>query len=173
MSFSVTIEGLSEVRGGLNAAWEELDSGCDRAVLAAVTEGAEQARDKHTYKKRTGNLEDATQGHMTGHAEGEIVALQEYASFVEEGTKPHEIWPKAKRGFVGPLRPGQSRGRGNPKPFLAWEEPQGDWHFASMVHHPGGKPYPFMGPAYIKAEQVLERVLEGTVPDMQRKLDEY
>lgn len=154
MSFSVTIEGLADIRGGLNEAWEELDRGCDRAVLAAVTEGAEQARDHHTYKRRTGNLEDATQGHMTGHAEGEIVALQKYASFVEEGTKPHDIRPvKAKA--------------------LRWEDEGGGVHFAHLVHHPGGKPYPFMGPAYLKAERVLERVLEETVPTMQRKLDEY
>ena len=48
--------------------------------------------------------------------------------FLEEGTKPHVIVPKLAS-------------------MLAWEDPIMGMMFASMVHHPGTKPYPFVKPA--------------------------
>jgi hypothetical protein len=38
--------------------------------------------------------------------------------------------------------------------MLRWEDGDGV-HFAKRVQHPGTKPQPFMGPAYLKAERVL------------------
>ena len=173
MSFTIDID-TSELRHGWRDALEVLDRGCDAAVLAAVNEGAAVAHDQHTYRRQTGALEDATQGHMTGHAEGEIVALQRYASFVEDGTAAHIIRPKARAGFVGPLQAGQSRrkrGTGGPRAVLAWEGGDGTMHFAAVVHHPGTPPLPFMGPAGDKAELVLEREMEATIPLMQQAID--
>ena len=174
---SVTIEGLDHLRNAWHTACAQLDDGCDGAVVRAVEEGAEVGRVEHRYVSRTGNLENATQGHMTGRAEGEIVALADYASFVEEGTPPHIIRPKAAIGFNGPLLEGQSRrkrGTGGPRSMLAWMGGDGAMHFASEVHHPGTDPLPFMGPAALKAERVLVREIEGTtVPAMQHTIDSY
>jgi hypothetical protein len=48
---------------------------------------------------------------------------------------------------------------------LRWTE-GGRVFFASVVHHPGGKPYPFMGPAVQKAERVIEREVDIAIAEV-------
>lgn len=156
--------------------------GVRKAVSKGVEEGAQEARQNHPFKNRTGDLERSIVGRLTGNRTsvgasrgnnvprdsdesldggvdgaqfGEIVADMPYASFVENGTRPHLIVPKKGR-------------------WLAWENPdaQGDWHFARRVNHPGSRPYPFMGPAYLKCERVMVREIELGVELAQRILDE-
>lgn len=137
LTASLDLAGLSAMAGRVQAG---LDAGCTRIVAAAVREGAAEAVRVHQYRDRTGNLTKSIHGEMTfatkGSAEGEIVADAKYASFVENGTRPHDIRPRNAKA-------------------LRWVD-AGGVHFARVVHHPGTKPYPFMGPAYLKAEAVLE-----------------
>jgi hypothetical protein len=141
--FTVTVEST------LREDWGKATVSLVRAVRAAVRSGAEEAvaeaRRTHRYKDRTGNLTRSIHAgpllESVFGAEIEIIAGAEYASFVEEGTHPHEILPRRAK-------------------MLHWEEPQGDHHFASKVNHPGTKPYAFMGDAYLKAERVIEREIE-------------
>ena len=94
-----------------------------------------------------------------------------YASFVEEGTRAHEIWPKEKRGFVGALREGQTRrSRGKKRSFLRFTI-GGRIVFARMVKHPGSKSYPFMGIAFIKAERIMYREIEVSIANAARILE--
>ena len=96
-------------------------------------------------------------------AEGVIEATRPYASFVEEGTAPHEIRPKEGEGFEGPLQKGQSRRKkddiGTHRVALRWVD-GGTTHFAKVVHHPGTPSLPFIGPAVLKAERVIVREVE-------------
>jgi hypothetical protein len=158
----------------LDAAWQEamaeLARGVNRGVERGVTEGAAEARSSHRYQDRTGALTASIGGHLErsavgagGQAIGVLEATAKHASFVESGTAPHDIYPKEGEGFVGPLRKGQSRRDkrdiGTARAALRWEGPDG-LHFARHVHHPGGRPYPFMGPAVLKAERVIEVEVE-------------
>lgn len=154
---------MAEFHKHVAQAQKILQDACITAVRAACTEGAQEAKRVHSYKDRTGKLSKSIRGGLTRvdsfGAEGAIVASAKYASFVENGTKPHEIRPKFSG--IGAPRPGQSR-RG-PKDIgthriaLRWYGADGGVHFARIVHHPGTRPYPFMGPAYLKAERVMER----------------
>lgn len=114
------------------------------AVQAACEEGAAEARRAHRYKDRTGNLTRSikaeTPHQTTNGAEGAIVASAKYASFVEEGTRPHVIEARQAQA----LR-------------FIWK---GVLTYMRRVHHPGTKPAPFMGIAALKAERVLESRIE-------------
>lgn len=152
--FTAELDGLDELKEDIRAAELTMGRGVTRAVQMACEEGASEARERHAYKSRTGNLESKTTGYLTvsgpDFAKGEIVADTDYASYVDEGTAPHIIRPP-KGGL------------------LAWENPdaQGDWHYSRKpVRHPGTKPYGFMGQAYFKAEAVLTRELEITMDDV-------
>jgi hypothetical protein len=142
MPYQVTLE--STLREDFGHACQLLVYGIRGAVDKACEEGADEARRTHLYKDRTGTLTKSIGDRLTSigalGAEGVIEATAPYAKFVEGGTKPHHIVPRRAR-------------------MLAWEGEggQGDWHFARSVQHPGTQPLPFMGPAYLKAERVLER----------------
>lgn len=164
MTFHATLE----ISTSFSLAQSVILDGVGPAVRTACVEGAAEAIRVHTYKDRTGTLTRSITGELTfasrGKAEGEIVAATPYAKYVEEGTRPHDIWPKAGYGERGPLKPGQGRRKltdvGTHRVMLRWYDDAGGVHFARMVHHPGSKPYPFMGPAYLKAERVLEREVD-------------
>ncbi len=146
----------------------ELERSLARAAQTAATEGADEAK-RGNFKDRTGELRRSIRPErVVAAARGarwKIVAARPYAMFVEGGTRAHEIWPKAANRLVGPLRPSQTRRATGPGPHehivgrglaLRWKA-GGTIHFARMVHHPGSKEHPFMGPAALKAERVLYR----------------
>lgn len=159
----------------LDAAWKEaqaeLARGVTRGVERGVTDGAAEARGSHRYTDCTGALTSSIRGYLErsaapgagGAAMGVLEATAKHASFVESGTEPHDIYPKEGHGFTGPLPKGQSRRDkndvGTHRVALRWQT-GGQTHFASMVHHPGSQPYPFVGPAVQKAERVIEVEVE-------------
>ncbi len=169
-----------ELESGWRDALDELSNGCRIAVANACTEGAAEARATHVYKDRTGELTKATTGKLLdsgrGYANGEITAKTPYASYVEEGTKPHDIWPKEGEGFEGPLPKGQSRrGKkdiGTHRTALRWQGSDGANHFARMVHHPGSREHPFVGQAATKAMRVLIRDAEVTIERVRRIMED-
>lgn len=169
-------DNADEVRRDVAEAERAISDHIRRGVERAVTEGAEEAR-SHIHSV-SGRLAEKTTGRVEvsapGGATGVIEAGTEYASFVEEGTEPHAILPKAAAGLVGPLPEGQSRrkrGTGAPRSFLSWVGADGAQHFAREVHHPGTQPHPFLGPAYLKAERVLEAEAELGIARAQEILD--
>lgn len=153
--FSVTIEGEQE----LTQAWLRVRAavrhGMRVGVESGCKEGAALARDSHKFKNRTGELEASIFGQLTGNGDneqrGEIVAKAKYASFVEEGTRPHVI-----------------RGRNGGMLVFQW---QGRTIRVRSVNHPGTKSLPFMGQAYIKCEMVAMREIEIGIKQAQEALD--
>lgn len=153
--FTATIEGWDELERAWNGAVKRVyRDGCRRGVREAVADAvaeAERLAPEHTGALKAGIHGGTTDVEGTG-AEGHVTSDAPYSSFVEEGTRPHDI--TAKRA-----------------PMLAWENPQGDWHHAKTVHHPGTRPHPFMGPALQKAERVIEREIGVATARAQAALD--
>lgn len=146
---------------------ETLEFGVRDAARNAAEEGAAEAKRSGRFQNRSGQLRAnivAKFLRSNGRsATWEILSPTFYSRFVEEGTRPHEIWPKAAHGSQGPLRPGQTRratGKGPHEHIvgrgiaLRWVDGGGQ-HFARMVHHPGTAADSFMSYGYFKAERVL------------------
>jgi len=93
--------------------------------------------------RKTGNLGRSIRIGAQTERSVTVIAGANYASFVEYGTRPHEITPRAAKALrfaVG----GNRRLSGSPRsgaPVV----------FARRVHHPGTKPYPFLVPAAKRA----------------------
>lgn len=102
-------------------------------------------------------------------AEWALFSPAQYSGFIEFGTRPHWIRPTAPQGFIGPTLQGQSqRTRHNKKVSghvaLRWRGPDGRYHFAKAVFHPGTNPLPFMRPAAERAEdEMISFALRGFV----------
>jgi len=141
----------------------EFEEGVDRfgrrthaAVQAAVTEAANEARNTRRYQDQTGLLTSRIRGFVEvsapGGATGIIGAFTDYASFVDSGTKAHEI--RARR-----------------VPRLIFKTRDGQWVSTEVVQHPGTAPDGFVGRAFQKAERVLVREVEIATVELQRFLD--
>jgi hypothetical protein len=141
MSFWTVEIDVGELERDWADACRALSDGCRRGVARGIAEAAAQARASHPYRDQSGRLTGSIGGRVVtstgGGAEGVIEATARHASFVEGGTPPHEI--RAGRADV-----------------LRWES-GGSVRFARVVHHPGTSPRPFMEPAVLKVERVIER----------------
>lgn len=69
-----------------------------------------------------------------------------YTVYLDRGTKPHDIRPKAKKVLRWPTSSSGLRLTGRPKTSYA-----GGFAFAKVVHHPGTRAYDFMIPGAVKA----------------------
>lgn len=163
---------LSQFRADVERTRRTIKLGIARGVGKAAAEGAQEAKRSGRFKNRTGELRRSIVARFlsdTGASvEWEILSPARYSKFIEEGTRPHDIWPKAGHGLKGPLRSGQTRratgkgphehivGRGQALRFMVG----GRWVFARMVHHPGAAADPYMSQAYTKGFAVLVRELE-------------
>jgi hypothetical protein len=147
--------------GDIERAWreavEELARGVVRGVVRGVAEGARAALSTGGWRDRTGETRRRTTGTVEttarNGAAGEIASLVPHASFLDQGTAPHEIRPRTRRA-------------------LRWEDGGGE-HFATRVQHPGTAPTGYMGEAYQKAERVIVREVEVGVARAQSILDRY
>ena len=156
-----------------------LSRGIVDAVWTAVESGASYARANHGYKDHTGALTLSISGVLdesvaANGASGYIEAAEKYASYVERGTRPHDIWPKEGHGFEGPLRKGQSRRKkddiGTHRVALRWTS-NGQTFFAAMVHHPGTEAIPFMQDAGDAAGLVLSHEIDQAVEAVSRLIE--
>lgn len=78
------------------------------------------------FTPHTGQLEQSINWRPAGFGEAEVYANAEYAGWVEDGTEPHVITPKAGRnGLKIPV------------------SGSGGYIVRRSVNHPGSKPYPF------------------------------
>jgi hypothetical protein len=150
---------------------ERINDAMEQAVKAAGKYAVQRAK-LGRFKDQTGQLRSTIyfdyHGWTRAGCEGDLVAPMQYASYVEKGTDPHEIWPKAGYNApIGSLKSGQTRRARGPGPHehivgrgiaLRWVDGSGE-HFAPMVNHPGTSPLPFMQPAADVAADELVRQL--------------
>jgi hypothetical protein len=157
---TVEVEGIEELLQDWNEGLEAVARGLDTGVRLGIREGIDEAKATRRYQDRTGDLTDGLGSQLTsggigysgGEIAGEMYAMAPYSRYVNDGTKPHEI--RAKKGG-----------------WLAWEAPQGDWHFAKVVQHPGTKPYGFMTVAFFKCEAVIVRETELGIERLRRIIE--
>lgn len=163
--FDATLEGEADVVRQWGQAYGALKNSMRYAVSKGTKEGAREARTKHTFKNRTGELEKSIDGFVIGWTEsglkitGIIRAAAKHAGFVEYATPQHYI-PSDTRF----MPPGKwlvwTGGKYGPGP-----------HFAKSVLHPGTKAQPFMHLAYFKCERVMVREIEIGIVRMQKIID--
>lgn len=102
-----------------------------RLAIATVREA------KLLVPRRTGDLGRSIHVASVTPSEAVVIASASYAGFVEFGTRPHEITPRAKKALRFAASPGGARLTGTPRKGAAVI-------FAKRVHHPGTAPHPFM-----------------------------
>lgn len=177
LSCSVDISGLHEA---IQRTKNHINLTQQLAVQRAAEAARDEAKGSTLFKDRTGRLRSEIVARLysrtTRSVEWEILSQAPYSRWVEEGTAPHDIWPKAAHGSMGPLRRGQSRratgkgphehivGRGQ---ALRWVS-GGVTHFARHVYHPGTSPRPFMGQGYYAGERRIFREFE----EMLRRIEQ-
>src|SRR5687768_913467 len=115
---------LSELRADVRDAYQQLGNDLRDGVTRTLRAGHTTARS--LAPRKTGHLIDTTEGRVNSTGpqgtEGELVSTAHYASYVTDGTRPHEITP----------RRGRTR-KGGPS-MLRWED-GGGVHFARKVMH--------------------------------------
>ncbi len=166
---------LSDCRRACVRAGAEASAGLRLVVNRGAEEAIAESKASHPYKDVSGELtrsayaRPGTAGPLKATAEMGWKA--KHASYVDQGTKAHDIWPKAGHGTMGPLRQGQSR-REKSKLRLAYTSEvrmalrwtkDGVVRFARMVRHPGSRATGFAGKAAQKVERVALREIEKLV----------
>jgi hypothetical protein len=130
-----------------------LSDGIRRGVERGIDEAVREAINTRRYQDQTGLLTSMIKGFVEvstpGGAVGYFGAFTDYASYVEGGTRPHQI-------------------HGNP--MLVFKGRDGTWVRTTMVNHPGTQADGFMGRAFLKAERVILREVEISVEQLRRAL---
>lgn len=114
----------------------------DTSAFLHVLQLAAVAEAKHLVPRKTGALGRSIVPGAVSADSAKVEARQNYAGYVEHGTKPHVIRPKNRKALAwggerrlsGRLRAGASA-----------------THFAKKVNHPGTKPKPYLIPGAKKA----------------------
>lgn len=184
LDVSVEID-LSDLERCLSAIDGELAAGCRAAVQAAVVEAPAEALSVRRWRNRTGEAERLTRGWITGlttvGAEGVVASDAHYASYLDAGTRPHEIRPLnyhwgagryvvPRSRVTGKKVRGVSFGAGRGK-FLRFIGASGRVVFARVVKHPGTRGDGYMGAAYLKAERVMAREIDVGIARAQAVAD--
>jgi hypothetical protein len=167
MNFNSTVD-LTEFDRCVQRTKRELAHQISEGVTGAAAQAVAHVRSRAPFRDRTGALRRGVHVERSTSsprlAQAWFVSPQHYAIYVEEGTSAHDIWPKAPHGTRGArLQKGQSA---RDKSDIGTHRVALRWYvgsrpvFASMVHHPGSKPYPFMQPARDFAQQWLTAELD-------------
>ncbi len=176
--FHATVD-WSEYRVGKREMMAELRELRFRAVNEASRVGANSAKRRGRYQNQTGELRGSikpvrARATSTGVLGG-YQATAKHASYVEYGTRPHEILPlnydvrsgrpvsriSGKRVTV---QAGAGRGK-----FLRFYI-GGRVVFAKRVMHPGTAPDPFMDPSAVDATVALTEHLERGITKMANRI---
>ncbi len=177
--YTIVIDNEDEFRHEWRRVEDAIGDGTVRGVVLGVKEGAVEALRTRRWKDRTGATARATRGvvEVTAHgaAAGYIECAVPHATYLADGQKPHEIWPKAGHQFVGPLMPNQRRRAksdiGTHRVALRWYSAGGQVHFATKVNHPGTHPDAFMANGRMKCQLAIVREVELGVVRAQGILD--
>lgn len=147
---------LSDVRRACVEGQAQRVLSSHRAVEVAAVEGVTQAKARRRYKDRTGGLTAKALGRaVEATPQGGLAEMTwdaPYASFVDEGTRPHEIRPKRRT-------------------FLRFSIGGGPPIFARVVRHPGTRAAAFTGDAETAAERALTREVEASFLDLEKILN--
>ena len=100
--------------------------------------------------RKTGFLQRNIKPGRISKTTAQVIAATPYAAPLEFGAKPHVIRPKTKKVLAwGGERRLSGRLRSGSKPT----------HFATEVHHPGSRPYPYLIPGAKKAVAQINELI--------------
>lgn len=136
------VQGVPQLQARLRAISPQQNGGriMQRLAIATVAEA------KRLVPRKTGNLGRSIHVASVTPTEARVTASAAYAAYVEEGTRPHEITPKARKALRFAATAAGRRLSGTPRKGA-------DVVFAKRVHHPGTKAQPFLLPGAQKAVQ--------------------
>lgn len=140
------IQGLPQLQARLRAISPAQGGGklMQRLGLRTVREA------KLMVPRKTGNLGRSIRLTRYTTTEALVTAGANYAAYVELGTKPHEITPRAKKALRWAATAAGRRLTGSPR-VAAQRGQLGGVVFAKRVHHPGTKAQPYLFPGAVKA----------------------
>jgi hypothetical protein len=127
----VEVTGIPQTEARLRAIRPASSGLMPKLALAAVAEA------KRIVPRKTGTLGRSIHVGAITPTTALITASANYAAYVEFGTRPHEITPKARKALRFAASSGGARLSGTPRSGA-------DVVFAKRVHHPGTKPQPFL-----------------------------
>jgi hypothetical protein len=113
----------------------ETERAIEKALGMSGLAALQRVNSNPPFKPQTGKLQKATKAKVARLGSGRVLRLtnsKHYASFVEGGTKPHDI----------PKRPGK---------VLRFRGAGGGFVFARKVKHPGTRPYKFLSRGLLAA----------------------
>jgi hypothetical protein len=146
---------ISEFGGKAESGLERLRNDAVIATGKIVVQHAKQGN----FKDRTHQLRSTISAQNIGmvgqYFTVEVKAPKKYASFVEKGTRPHDI-PK-------PARPPG-------KPLVFYWERMGVDVVTFGVHHPGSKAIPFFAPAFEYGRSYLDSFVRRGFADVNSRL---
>lgn len=183
LDVSVEID-LSDLERCLSAIDGELAAGCRAAIQAATAEAPAEALRVRRWRNRTGEAQRLTRGWITAltqvGAEGIVASDAEHASYLDAGTKDHDILPLDYHWGAGRFRHPTSRvtskrakgvtfgaGRGKMLRFFVG----GRVVFAHKVHVRGIKGDGYMRAAQAMAQRVMLREIETGIARAQAEAD--
>ena len=133
-----------EFRNQMERLQRELAAGAERGVEQAVTVALRIAKESDAFLDRTGQLRNSLKIVRRGPFRMRLVANAKYASYVDEGTKPHTI-------------------RARHAPFLVFTTEGGERLVLKSVKHPGNAPRGFMKEASERGERALLQNMQDVV----------
>ena len=144
MSDFTVATNAEEVAHDLRQLADRIAADTHYAIAAGTEAAAEAARGTALFKDNTQRLRSSiVTSEGRGGMAGYVDAKAPYASFVNDGTRAHEI---------------HAKGGG-----LLKFQVNGHWVSTRTVHHPGTKPRPFMTLALLAGGEVLDRTLHESL----------
>lgn len=142
----MTIEGYPQLR----ARFAAISGGVATEALMRTLGIAAVREQKLLVRRKTGNTARTIHLERVTKDSALTVASAKNARWLEEGTRPHEITPKAKKALAWAASPSGRRLSGRPRTATRGGA-FGGMIVRRRVHHPGTKAYPFMVPGARKA----------------------
>lgn len=156
----------------LHKAADVLSDMCEWAAITGAKAAVAYVKANPSWTPRTGKLAKGRARllvRMRSKAVAQARWSAKYASFVDKGTKGHEIRPKFVG--IGPVRKSQTRRKANDigthRIALRWMGADG-WLFATRIWHPGTKPRPFEQMATDVAAEAALKVVEISLREVDR-----
>jgi hypothetical protein len=133
LNIEITVKGIKDIKIFTEKEKDLLQKGFETGMHWLF----EQSQNIVSEHVRTGNLGASGRVIIPGFLQGELVWSATYASYLQEGTKPHVIRPKRKKA-------------------LRWIV-EGVTYFSKKVQHPGTMPVPYAW-GYLAFEDNINKV---------------
>lgn len=151
ITINAEIKGLDVLIDGVKKMPRETVEYVSDAVKKSVLVVQSNAIKEAPVNKQSGggNLRQSIKTSMVNKLRGAIISNANYSIFVHEGTRPHVIRPRIKKGLAN-KRTGQ--------------------FFGKIVHHPGTRANPYMERAYEKSKERISGFFNDAVDKVAKLL---